>query len=288
MSITKNVLAMHDLSGFGRCALSVIIPTLSSLGVQVTSVPTAVLSTHTGGFTDFTFNDMTFSMLASAEHYEKLGIEFDAVYSGFLGSAKQCEIIEQIIEKNEKSLRFIDPVMGDNGVLYQTYDKRLCDGVAALARMADVITPNITEACILAGEKYTDFLTLSHEESHKRALDLAEKLADIYGGDVVITGIGYTENGTPRVGCAARHDGETKIFFSQMEHKNYPGTGDIFASVVLGCMLTGSDLFDACGFAVDFVHKIIYDTIKAGTPERHGVLLEQNLYMLTEKYRSKE
>lgn len=277
---TKNVLALHDLSGFGRCALSVIIPTLSAMGVQVTAVPTAVMSTHTGGFTGFTFTDMTDTMTGAAEHYKSLGIDFDAVYPGFLASEKQIDVVKKIMDMNPDALKFVDPVMGDDGVMYKTYTKSLCDGIRELSREADVITPNVTEAYLLLDEPYESFENLSKEDATLKANRLLFRLSRICKGDIVITGIEYEENGIKNVGCAVKQSEMTELFMSQKEHKNYPGTGDIFSSVVLGNLLNGKDIFESAKRAVEFTHDVISETIKEGTPQRNGVQLEKNLYKL--------
>lgn len=279
---TKNVLAIHDLSGFGRCSLSVIIPTLSSLGIQVTALPTAVMSTHTGGFSDFTFTDMTGTLMPAAEHYKKLGVPFDAIYSGFLGSAEQCRIIERIMDMNSGALRFVDPVMGDDGEMYKTYTEEMCGGILELSRTADVITPNLTEACLLSGRKYVDISSKPSAEAEKYISELLFELGEICRGVIIITGIEADRGGERCVGCAVRSGGRDTVLFSKKEYKNYPGTGDIFASVVLGMMLLGRDAVASSRAAVEFTHDIISDTIKAGTPERNGVLLERSLYLLSD------
>lgn len=280
---TKNALAIHDLSGFGRCSLSVIIPTLSALGVQTTAVPTAVMSTHTGGFTDFTFSDMTDTIMPAAEHYKKLGVNFDAIYSGFLGSAKQCDIIEKIMDMNKNALRFVDPVMGDDGTMYQTYTEQMCGGISELSQIADVITPNVTEACLLLGKKYMDLSSKTAEEAEFYANELLDELSLVCRGVIIITGIEAKRNDRRCIGCAVRANKQDTVLFSEKEYKNYPGTGDIFASVVLGMMLLGKSAVEAASTAVEFTHDIILDTIKAGTAERNGVLLEKSLYILADR-----
>ena len=154
----KRVLAIHDLSGAGKCSLTVVLPVLSALGCAVSVLPTALLSTHTGGFRDPVYRDLTGDMLPWAEHWRREGACFDAVYSGFLGSAAQIEIVREIFgmfrEVNPAVRIVVDPVMGDGGRLYKTYTKEMADGMARLCAAADLIVPNTTEAYYLLGEPY--------------------------------------------------------------------------------------------------------------------------------------
>ena len=152
---TPRVAAIHDMSGFGRCSLTVAIPILSAMGIQCCPLPTAFLSTHTGGFEGFTFLDMTDELPKVAAHWKSLGLEFQAVYSGFLGSERQIAIVEDFLRefRGADTAAVIDPVMGDHGEVYQTYTPAMCAGMARLAELADVIVPNLTEAAVLLGEE---------------------------------------------------------------------------------------------------------------------------------------
>ena len=154
--MTPRVAAIHDMSGFGRCSLTVAIPILSAMGVQCCPLPTAFLSTHTGGFEGFTFLDMTDEMSKVADHWASLGLTFQAVYSGFLGSERQIGVVEDFIRRfrGPDTVVVVDPVMGDYGRVYQTYTAAMCSGMARLAELADVITPNLTEAALLLGQPY--------------------------------------------------------------------------------------------------------------------------------------
>ena len=285
--MTKNVLAMHDLSGFGRCALTVIIPTLSALGVQVTPVPTAVMSTHTGGYDGFTFADMTDTMLPAAEHYSRLGLHFDAVYIGFLGGEAQLSIIDRIIGMNGTAFVLVDPVMGDDGQIYKTYTAAMCDGMRRLCKRADMITPNVTEACLLTDTEYRPFSGMDRRDAESYADTLLTKLGELCRGNVVMTGVEISDGTVRSMGCAVKSQNGTELIMSPEECASYPGTGDIFASVLLGAMLTGDTLTDAARLAVDFTHTVIRRTMDAGTPSRYGVLLEQSLTVLTEHYAEK-
>ena len=161
MTKTPRVAAIHDMSGFGRCSLTVAIPVLSAMGVQCCPLPTAFLSTHTGGFQGFTFLDMTEEMPRVAEHWKSLGLTFSAIYSGFLGSERQIGIVADFIRefRTPGTVVVVDPVMGDDGQAYQTYTPAMCGGMARLAELADVITPNATEAAFLLGLDYRELPT---------------------------------------------------------------------------------------------------------------------------------
>ncbi|MFR6278640.1 MAG: pyridoxal kinase, partial [Acutalibacter sp.] len=149
-------LAIHDISGVGKCSLTVALPVLSCCGVETSVLPTAVLSTHTGGFTGFTYRDLTDDLLPMAEHWKQVGCRFQSLYSGFLGSAGQIGLVEQIFDwfREENTLVMVDPVMGDGGKLYKTYTPEMASGMARLCGRADIVVPNMTEACHLLGRPY--------------------------------------------------------------------------------------------------------------------------------------
>ena len=265
----QNVAAIHDLSAFGRCALTVVIPILSAMGIQVIPLPTALLSTHTGGFDGFSFLDLTDEMEKMAAHWSELDIKFNSIYSGFLGSENQADTVIRFIERfrTPDTIVLIDPVMGDNGVPYSTITHGIREKMKSLVRYADIITPNITEACFLLDLPMTT-----------PTAELLYRLSDFGVNKVVITGI---ENGEFIAAASYdRQSGETVIYNRTPINKHYPGTGDIFASVLLGNMMSGAALTDAVKFACDFVCDVIADTVKYGQPERNGVMLEKNLYKL--------
>ena len=319
-SAEKNILAIHDLSCFGRCALTVIIPTLSSMSHQVTPLPSALLSTHTGGFTNMVFTDLTDKMKDSFDHMVESGAEFDAVYSGFLGNAGQAEIVKYIIEKNPDALIMVDPVMGDGGELYQTYTEEMKEAMCSLCYLADVITPNLTEANFLLGETSFDISFDSRADAFKTAEDILSRLYKKYKtAHIALTGIEFyerigeksfphtniadnTESRTPSPNFKAYEKTDREKFakyictaalsdgilsFNVNEFKGseagYPGTGDIFASVLLGKMLGGVSFSECAEAASAFVRDAVCDTAAHKTPVRNGVLLERNLYRLTEK-----
>jgi len=271
-------LAIHDLSCFGKCALTVIIPTLSAMGVQTVPIPTAFLSTHTGGFEGFYFEDLTGAMDKISEHLLSVGVEADAIYTGFLGSEEQISTVSEIIDRfgtpdaeGNKPLILVDPVMGDDGRLYSTYNNEMVEGVKKLCEKADVITPNITEACFLTGEAFRDTSDMSESEVKKYADALCEGLKTFGAQRIAITGLHYGGN---MVGTYGFDNGRAFLHGREHVKKSYPGTGDLFASVLLGELLREKDFDTAIISASDFTRKVIEYSSHFDTPTRNGVAFE--------------
>lgn len=278
----KNILAIHDLSCFGRCALSVIIPTLSAMSHQVTPLPTALLSTHTGGFTNMCFTDLTATMKQNFEHMRASGAHFDALYSGFLGSAAQIDTVKYMIHELSDTLICIDPVMGDEGKLYQTYTEEMKQRMSELCELATLITPNLTEAVFLLNEPYKETSHMSEREAGEYARGLAYRLNERFACEhIVITGIECKRGSALLIGTAVLSDKTYSFLTNEHVGTGYPGTGDIFASVLLGGMLKGKELVSCVDFAARFISELVLDTYAARTPIRDGVLLEDHLYKLT-------
>ncbi|MBO7249967.1 MAG: pyridoxamine kinase [Clostridia bacterium] len=294
MNVTKNtirppkrVLVIQDLSCFGRCATTVVSPVLSAMGVQVIPVPTALLSTHTGGFTDLYFKDLSEDMERISDHFERLGLKFDAIYTGFLGSERQIDIVLDFIKKfsNEDTIIFVDPVMGDDGVLYSTYDDMLCRRMRELCSVADMITPNLTEACFLSDTPYTDTSAMSEAEAKAFADSLCEKLSAITSGKMVITGIEHSDNMLGTYGNTKDGSDEAGIYSVRRVSRSYPGTGDLFASVLLGSLLRGDAECEAIRFASDYIRRVMEYSSQIDTPEREGVAFECFMVELCERGR---
>jgi pyridoxine kinase len=269
---SQRIAAIHDLSGFGRCSLSVIMPIISAMGIQVCPVPTAILSTHTGGFDDMVFRDMTDYVSRAYEHYKALDLEFDAVYSGFLASDKQIDSCLQFFRGYPAALKVVDPVMGDNGKPYKTYTPQLCARMSELTRIADIITPNLTEAAILLGEDYTPVLTPALAENWLK------RLCE-HAGIAVITGA-VINNQVCNIGLD--RNTANGLIRCDYEHipVHYPGTGDIFASVLTGAVVGGNDLQTAMNRATHFARKAVKVTYKAAGESRNGVMFEGLLHEL--------
>ena len=274
----KRVCAIHDLSAFGRCALTVVIPTLSALGIQTIPLPTALMSTHTGGYEDIHIRDLTEDMRPMAAHWKKLGVRFDSIYSGFLLSPEQGHIISDIIDdfRSEDTLVLVDPVMGDDGELYSTCTAELRGVMAHLCGKADVITPNLTEACILTHTPYPKEGFCSEGEAREFAASLLSALSALCGV-TAITGIEYTEGGARCVMTACADNGEARFFPQAKVGASYPGTGELFASVLLGLMLDGRQFFDAAEYAGRFVSETITYSHGVIAEPLHGTALESAL-----------
>ena len=267
------VAAIHDLSGFGRCSLTVIIPILSSMGIQVCPVPTAVLSAHTG-FANMVLKDLTDFLTPCYNHYNKLGLSFDAIYSGFLSASAQVDSCLEFFHGFD-SLKVVDPVMGDNGKPYKTYTKELCNRMKELAKVADIITPNLTEAAILLDENYTPRL------SESTAREWLQRLCE-YSTNTIITGV-IIDGNSPNTYCNIGMSRECNILIRADYEQipvHYPGTGDIFASVVTGSLLRGSNLESAIVNATNFAQKSVQITYDFGGEPRNGVMFEKILHEL--------
>ena len=274
---TPRVAAIHDMSGFGRCSLTVAIPILSAMGLQCCPLPTAFLSTHTGGFEGFTFLNMTDELPKVAAHWKSLGLDFRAVYSGFLGSERQITIVEDFLRKfrGPDTVAVIDPVMGDHGAVYQTYTPAMCAGMTRLAELADVITPNLTEAALLLGIPYRELPT-----GEAGCREIVERLSLNGRRSVVLTGASTAPELTGAM-CFDARTGRTEAVQTRRVPQEFHGTGDVFASVLTGALVQGASLPNAARQAVDFVRACAERTAKAGIPMREGVEFEPLLGLLT-------
>ncbi len=272
-------LAIHDLSCFGKCALTVVLPVLSASGVETVPIPTALLSTHTGGFDGYYFEDLTGQMGDISKHLNELNIAVDAIYTGFLGREAQIEKVCGIIDSFGKNdpLVLVDPVMGDDGRLYSTYTNELMLGMRELCRKADVITPNVTEACFLTDTEYRESIDGGEEEAFAYASDMARKLLSFGVDKIVITGIHY-ENKVATYGYS-RAGGEFMHSSEYVKHP-YPGTGDLFASVLLGGLMKKKSFRESAVFASEFTKRVIEYSANFDTPIRNGVAFEPFLYEL--------
>lgn len=269
----KRVAAIHDLSGFGRSSLAVVIPILSTMGMQVCSVPTAILSAHTE-FEDYSFVDLTDSMESFLGHWLKLGLDFECIYSGFLGSPRQIEIIAKFIDNfsREDTLVVVDPVMADNGRLYDTMTPQMVEKMRTLVGKANIITPNFTEAAYLLNKEYC--LNMPEAEVKQWLVSLSEMGPEI----VVITSI--PEPGQSKKTSVLAFNREDRRFWKVScvyIPAHFPGTGDVFTSVLTGSILQGDSLPIALDRSVQFITAAIRASYGFRYPEREGVLLERVL-----------
>lgn len=270
----QRVAAIHDLSGFGGGSLSAVIPILSALGIQVCSLPTAILSTHTGGFTDFHFRDLTADMRQIIGHWRRLGLSFAGIYSGFLGSSEQVSIVADFISsfRAPSTLVVVDPVLGDDGKLYDTMEPGMVDGMRDLIAAADVITPNMTEAGLLLGRKLSD-----GTEGTAEIKDWTRSLAELGPRCVIVTSVPASHGRGTSVVAFDRDAGRFWKVACPYIPACYPGTGDIFASVITGSLLQGDSLPLSLDRAVQFASMAIRATFGHNFPEREGVFLERVL-----------
>ena len=279
---TPRAAAIHDLSGFGRCSLTVAIPILSAMGVQCCPLPTAFLSTHTGGFEGFTFLDMTREMPKVTAHWQSLDLRFDAIYSGFLGSARQIGVVEDFIYtfRRENTIVVIDPVMGDDGRAYQTYTAEMCEGMCRLSALADVITPNLTEAAFLLGRPYESLPGVGTSAGPDSLRQLVEDLSMGGRRSVALTGASLSPGKTGAM-CFDARTGKTEAVQTDFVAHPLHGTGDVFASVLTGALLQDKTLPEAAKQAVDFIHACALRTGAQDLPLREGVDFEPLLNLLT-------
>lgn len=279
MERQKRIAAIHDISCFGRCSLTVALPIISAAGIETSVIPTAVLSTHTGGFTDFTYRDLTDDILPIADHWQSLGLTFDAIYTGFLGSFAQLDIVSEIFDRfgHAGNMILVDPVMADNGALYKIFPSDFPQGMRKLCEKADVIVPNITEATLMLEESFREGpYTKEYIES------LIKKLASLGSKQVVLTGVYFDDKG---LGSAAydRVTGDIHYAMAQPIEGYYHGTGDVYGSALLAALLNGRSLARASDIAVDFTVGSIRRTQQAGTDIRYGVNFEAGLAKLAQE-----
>lgn len=276
----KRIITIQDISCVGKCSLTVALPIISAMGVETSILPTAVLSTHTM-FQNFTVKDLTDQIEPIAEHWKKENFKFDAVYTGYLGSFEQIDLMKKFFEdfKTEANILFVDPAMADNGKLYPAFDKAFAKHMATLCAKADIIVPNITEACFMTGTEYKT----TYDESYVK--ELLVKLSDLGAKICILTGVGFAEGKTGVMG----YDSATGEF-SYYEHDKLPvsfhGTGDIFSSTCVGAMMNGLDWKEAVKVAADYTAECIRITLEDPAKPWYGVNFEQAIpYLINRIYR---
>ncbi len=269
------ILTIQDISCVGQCSLTVALPVISACGIETCILPSAVLSTHTGGFEGFTFRDLTEDMPSINAHWQKEGILFDGIYTGYLGSTKQIDYVKDIIATVKKADApvIVDPAMADHGKLYFGFDDEFVSAMKQICGEADYILPNITEACFLTDTPYT-------EDYNREFIDnILSKLVALGCKNVILTGISYKEGTT---GIVVFENGE----YSYYEHIFLPnschGTGDIYASAFVGGLIRGKSAFESASLAADYV----VECIKATAEEEghwYGAKFEPVLPYLIER-----
>ncbi len=273
----KRIATIQDISCFGKCSITVALPVISAMGVECAIVPTAVLSTHTAGFTGYTVCDISDQLLPIAEHWRREGLNFDALYTGYLANAGQIELTKRFINliKNDKTMIFVDPAMADNGKLYPGFPVDFPAKMLELCQIADVVCPNITEAAFLLNKEFK--AEGEYDEAYIKSLIdgfLAHGVKK-----VVITGVKY---GDGRHGAMAFDSecGEHRYLFGKNLDCYFHGTGDIFSSVLCGALTRGENVYDATQKAVDFTIACIEQTLPDRENHPYGVKFEEVLHLL--------
>lgn len=267
----KRVLSIQDISCLGKCSTTIALPIISAMGVETTILPTAILSTHTM-FEGFTVKDLTDELAPICEHWKKEGVHFDAIYTGYLGTTEQMEIVKKIFADfaDENTIKFVDPVMADHGKLYPAFDEAYAKENAKFCGVADVIVPNLTEACFMTDTEYRE----DYDEAYVQAL--LHKLADLGAKIVVLTGIGLTE-GTNGVYGLDTTTGEYFTYQNENVGASYHGTGDVFSSVSVGALMRGLSLRDAFALAADYTVETIKATLENPDKPWYGVDFETTI-----------
>lgn len=267
----KRILTVQDISCVGKCSLTVALPIISAMGIEAGILPTAVLATHTA-FSEFTFHDLTDEMDVIINSWERQKIDFEAIYTGYLGSEKQIDTVIDIFSRfGNGKLKLVDPAMADNGKLYAGFAPDFPKAMAKLCAKADVIIPNMTEACFLLGREYK---ACGYDESYVK--ELLVSLTSLGCKRAVITGVSFDGKS---LGCYG-YDSETNEFFSYTRReiaKHYHGTGDVFASVCFSSLVNGDSLLESCTRAADFVCDAIIATMNDDRPIEYGVHFEKVL-----------
>ena len=268
----KKIAVINDFTGFGRCSIAVALPVISMLKVQCCPLPTSIFSNHTG-FKSFFFDDYTEKMPAYIQEWKKLGLQFDGISSGFLGSKEQIQIVTQFFKefKIEQNLIVVDPVMGDYGKTYSTYTPQMCEEMKKLVSYADILTPNVTEACILTDTLYKEKFTMAEYRK------MAETLCEKGPSKVVISGI---VQGEFIANYCYEKGHEPKIVRSHKVGTQRSGTGDIFAAIIAADAVNGMPFEDSVRKASRFIKKCILKSIELDIPITDGVCFEEVLWSL--------
>lgn len=275
----KRALAIHDISCIGRCSITVALPILSSVGVETAILPTAILSTHTAEFEGYTYLDMVSEMPQIKNHWRVLGEEFDAIYTGFLGSVEQIDIVAEVFDdfRRDDNLILVDPVMADSGKLYPVFTENMAVEMRKLCHKADLIIPNLTEAAFLLDEPYVGG---DHDEAYIR--ELLKRLTDLGCSKTLLTGVSFCEG---RLGAACFDAEKDEFSYHDGDYVDriFHGTGDVFGSGLLSALMNGFDLTEAMAVAVDYTRKCIEFTQTEGRPAHYGPCFEKATPFLLER-----
>ena len=252
----KKILTIQDISCYGQCSITVALPIISACGFETAIIPSAVLSTHTGGFKNFTFHDLTEDIPLIQKHWQDEKIFYDAIYTGYLGSIKQIEYMKNIMNTllKKDGLKIVDPVMGDDGKLYSIFDMNFVNEMKKLCAIADIIIPNITEACFLTGMEYKE----KYDENY--ILTLVKKLQEFNKNlTIILTGVSYKEG---KIGVVVYEKEKISYYEHKKIEKGCHGTGDVYSSAFVGALMNKKSLFDSAKIAADYVVMCIEKTKK--------------------------
>lgn len=270
----KRICTIQDISCLGQCSLTVALPIISAAGIEASIIPTAVLSTHTGGFKNFTFCDLTEEMPKIEKHWIEENMKFSGFYTGYIGSVKQIDYIMSIMDscKEEDCLKLVDPCMADNGKLYLGFKEEFPKEMLRLCKIADVIVPNITEACFLLDREYrTNF---NKEEIE----DIVKSLYELTNSCVVLTGVSFNDN---ELGCCVYNKGSIYYYFTEKIPYMFHGTGDCYASSLFAGIIKGLSIEEASKLACEFTLEAIKQTVNDRNEHWYGVHFEKALHLLT-------
>lgn len=256
--LNKKVLTVQDISCYGQCSLTVALPIISACGVETCILPSAVLSTHTGGFKGFTFRDLTNDMPAIVNHWKSEGILFDAIYTGYLGSIEQVGIVENILKTLGKdgAVKIVDPAFADHGKLYSIFNMDYVNALKTLIPCSDVLLPNVSEASFLTGLEYKE----EYDEAY--IISLCKALENLGAKTIVMTGVGYKKGST---GVAVYNNGNVLYYEHERLEKNCHGTGDIYASAFTGALLNGNSVYDSAVISAKYTVQCMKNTIDDDT-----------------------
>ena len=275
----KRVVTIQDISCFGKCSITVALPVISAMGVETAVIPTAVLSTHTGGFGENTFRDLSEDIESISAHWKSLGMNFDVIYTGYLATRGQIEAVSGFIDKfkRKKTLVLIDPAMADNGKMYSGLDMSFAKSMLKLCEKADIVVPNVTEAAFMLGVNYI------HEGYNKEYIHmLLKKLCENGAKNAMITGVSFNSKKIGVVFYSAAQD-NFKSYFTKKTEGSFHGTGDVFASSFAGALAQGFDVEGAMRLAADFVAECIKATVPHKKEHWYGVRFEDCIaYLATE------
>ena len=280
----KRIALINDLSGFGKCSLTAAIPVISVMGIQACPLPTAILSAQTG-FDHYFCDDYTDKMNQITDEWKRMQVSFDGISSGFLADSAQIQRVEYFLEqfKTKENLYFLDPVMGDNGQTYKTYNDELLKGTKRLALVADVMTPNLTELCLLADVDYKVLVSHKNEADYgKRIQAICETLVSkaSHPQSIVVTGIISEKDNKIFMGNLVVSERECAYIERPYVGKSFSGTGDLFSAVVCGSVVSGMGLTDSVQRAVDFLQTGIEDAARENVDSCHGIQFEKYLHRL--------